>query len=432
MAKFSKKKVKEGIYDITTMVAGNFSLQEVLDKLAEAAVRITNVSACSIRLLDDSEKELKMRSTYGLSEAYRNKGPVVKDDAVIREAFKGNAIVIDDMRNDSRIKYPLASSREGLVSQLTVAMIFKDKPIGVLRLYSPKVKRFSEDEVAMARLVASQSAVAITNAKLYSAAIKGSQMYEQMRLAGIIQRRMLPQTAPNVPGLDISATYRPCFRVGGDLYDFVEINDHTVAVVIADVIGKGMPAAIMMSMFRGELRAFLKSASSCNVECVKDIVHKLNHEACRDCRDGEFITLFMAVINTDSMTLTYCNCGHEPTVMLRKGHLFDLEEGGLVLGIKEDAEYSVTTMTIQDQDSLVFYTDGLIDAINFEHNCWGRENMLNVLKKYNNWSAERTVKNLLRYRRRFVGLAPQVDDTSIVCVRVDKDANVDPNKVVEI
>ncbi|MBN1124426.1 MAG: GAF domain-containing protein, partial [Sedimentisphaerales bacterium] len=241
----------EQIYQISTLVAGNFELQDVLDQLAEAAVKVTGTQACSIRLLDDGDGDLKMRSTYGLSEEYRNKGPVTRDDPVIREAFEGHAVVLDDMRIDGRVRYRGETIREGLISQLTVAMKFREKPIGVLRLYSPEPNQFDEDAVTLARLVASQCAVAITNARLYGQALEGAKVAEQMRLGAVIQRRMIPEQAPCVCGLDIAAVYEPCFEIGGDLYDYFLVNDHTIAIGIADVIGKGVPAAIMMSMFRG-------------------------------------------------------------------------------------------------------------------------------------------------------------------------------------
>ena len=145
MSRKTKKQIArdEQLYQLTTLVAGQFSLQESLDRLAEAAVKITGVKACSIRLLDEESGDLKMRSTYGLSEEYRNKGVVSKNDPVIKAAFAGEAVVLDDMRVDGRVKYKKAAAREGLVSQLTVAMQFKGKAIGVLRLYSPKPKRCS-------------------------------------------------------------------------------------------------------------------------------------------------------------------------------------------------------------------------------------------------------------------------------------------------
>jgi phosphoserine phosphatase RsbU/P len=405
----------EQIYQISTMVAGNFTLQQVLDRLAGAAVKVTNTQACSIRLLDDETGDLKMSATFGLSEAYRNKGPVTKDEPVVKDAFKGKAIVIADMRIDPRVKYPEASRREGLVSQLTVALIFRDKPIGVLRLYSPEPNRFNRSSVSLARLVASQCAVAITNARLYEQAIEGARMNEQMNLAAAIQRRMIPVKAPCICGLDMAAVYQPCFQVGGDLYDFFQIDDHTLGVAISDVIGKGIPAAIMMSMFSGMLRAY--SDGGYERHSLTDIVGKLNAAACRECRDGEFVTLFLAVIDTRSRTVTYCNCGHEPALLVRDRKVVELSTGGLVLGVMEEAQYQTESLEFRLGDCLFLYTDGLIDAMNFDKQLWGRDRLMEVLVKYPNATAHCLIHTILGHRRRHVGLAQQVDDTSIVAIR---------------
>lgn len=418
MAEKTKKQIErdEQIYQLTTLVAGEFSLQEALDKLAEAAVKIVAVKACSIRLLDEESGDLKMRSTYGLSEEYRNKGVVTKNDTVIKAAFAGEAVVLDDMRVDDRVKYKEATIKESLVSQLTVAMQFKGKAIGVLRLYSPKPRRFDEDDIHLARAVASQCAVAITNARFYAKAIEGAHITEQMRLAGVVQRRMIPKMAPQTPGLEIAATYIPCFEVGGDFYDFLQMGKERIAVAIADVMGKGIPAAIMMSLFRGAMRAYADIEG--NSEAIKEIIDKLNKMACNECREGEFVTLFYAVIDTKANTITYCNCGHEPTALIRNGETTKLDKGGLVLGIEAEAEYEIETVRLKDGDCLLFYSDGLIDAANFDGELWGRENLLETTKKFTASSAEQMIKSILGYRRRFVGLASQCDDTSIIIVKV--------------
>ncbi|UCE99615.1 MAG: SpoIIE family protein phosphatase [Planctomycetota bacterium] len=422
MAKKTKKRIErdEQIYQLTTLVAGRFSLQEVLDKLAEAAVKVTSVKACSIRLLDEDAADLKMRSTYGLSEQYRNKGIVSKNDPVVKAAFTGQAVVLDDMRVDDRVKYKQAIIKEGLVSQLTVAMEFRDMPIGVLRLYSPELKRFDDDDISLARAVASQCAIAITNARLYAEAIEGARIAEQMRLAGVVQRRMIPVKAPLMPGLDIAATYIPCFDVGGDFYDFLQMDENQIAVLIADVMGKGIPAAIMMALFRGAVRAYADVQSS--TESIQKIVGRLNKMACRECKDGEFITFFYAVIDIKNMTITYCNCGHEPTVLIRNRKIVALEKGGFVLGVEAQAEYEIESLQMKDGDCLLLCTDGLIDAANFDGEFWGRQSLLETATKLTTGSAEQMVKNILRYRRRFVGLARQVDDTSIIVVKVDRTA----------
>jgi len=420
MAKKTNKQIErdEQIYQLSTLVAGEFSLQEVLDKLAEAAVRIVGVKACSIRLLNEEAGDLKMRSTYGLSEEYRNKGVVSKNDPVVKAAFAGQAVVLDDMRIDGRVEYKEATIKEGLVSQLTVAMQFKGQAIGVLRLYSPRSKRFYEDDINLARAVASQCAVAITNARLYAKAIEGAHMAEQMHLAGLIQRKMIPQKPPQIPGLDIAAAYIPCFDVGGDFYDFLKASDNCIVVAIADVMGKGMPAALMMSCFRSAVRAYADIEGG--GKAIEAITNKLNKMICGECSGGEFITFFYAVIDAEKRTITYCNCGHEPTVLIRNGQIIDLEKGGLVLGVDAQAEYDIETVELKAGDSLLFYTDGLIDAANFDNELWGRENLLETAKKFTADSAQQMIKNILGYRRRFVGLARQIDDTSIVVVKVGK------------
>jgi sigma-B regulation protein RsbU (phosphoserine phosphatase) len=421
MAKKTQEQIEreEQIYQLSTLVAGEFSLQEVLDRLAEAAVKIVGVKACSIRLLDEDAGDLVMRSTYGLSEEYRNKGVVSKNDPVVKAAFAGEAVVLDDMRVDGRVKYKEATIKEGLVSQLTVAMLFKGKAIGVLRLYSPKPKRFYEDDIYLARAVASQCAVAITNARLYSKAIEGARMAEQMRLAGLIQRKMIPEKAPRIAGLDIAATYIPCYDVGGDFYDFLRLDENRIVIAIADVMGKGMPAALMMSCFRSSVRAYAEIENA--DASILRIIEKLNKMTCGECTGGEFITFFYAVIDAKEKTITYCNCGHEPAILIRQEHTIDLEKGGLVIGVDPKAEYEIETVNLKDEDCLLFYTDGLIDAANFDGDLWGKENLLKTVKEFTCCTAERMIGNILLYRRRFVGLANQLDDISVIAVKIGKE-----------
>jgi sigma-B regulation protein RsbU (phosphoserine phosphatase) len=428
--KKQQMEIDEQIYQLSTLVAGDFSLQEVLDKLAEAAVKIIGAKACSIRLLDEEQNDLRMRSTYGLSEEYRSKGPVTKDDVVIKAAFAGEAIVIDDMRIDNRIQYKQATAQEGLVSQLTVAMQFRNKSIGVLRLYSPQPSDFTASDIVVARAVASQCAVAITNAKLYAEAIEAQRFTEQMRLAGLIQRRMIPEKPPQIKGLDIAATYIPCFDVGGDFYDFLSINKDRLVITIADVIGKGVPAAIMMSWFRGAVQAYTESSRDVasisgdlnsgmrNAVRTRNAIENFNRMACMECREGEFITLYYATIDAAEKTMTYCNCGHEPAVLIRDGRMQDLAAGGLVLGVDPNAKYDIETVDLRDGDCLLFYTDGLVDAMDFNNDLWGRERMLEAASRFVDCPADHVVRNVLAYRRRFAGLARQVDDTSIIAVKV--------------
>jgi sigma-B regulation protein RsbU (phosphoserine phosphatase) len=183
-------------------------------------------------------------------------------------------------------------------------------------------------------------------------------------------------------------------------------------------MGKGVPAAILMSMFRGAIRAYAES--ECGKRGVSWIVNKLNQMACRECRNGEFITLFYAIIDVKKSKITYCNCGHEPTMLLRSGKIKDLDKGGLVLGVSSEADFSIDTIELKEGDCLLFYTDGLIDTANFKGEFWGRKKLLKTLETFKAGSAAKIVDYVLGYRRRFAGLSRQIDDTSIIAVKFNK------------
>jgi sigma-B regulation protein RsbU (phosphoserine phosphatase) len=200
----------------------------------------------------------------------------------------------------------------------------------------------------------------------------------------------------------------------------VPINEHSIAVAIADVMGKGIPAAIMMSWFRGTMRAYADGIVG--QDNIREMISRLNKTACRECYDGEFITLFIAVIDAKKRTLTYCNCGHEPAIIIRAGQTKELNSGGLVLGINAAAQYEIEMVQLQGGDCLMLYTDGLLDAADFSGQLWGRDRLLDSAQRFAGDSAEQMVKNILGYRRRFVGLARQVDDTSLIIIKTKNDS----------
>ncbi|GAI22563.1 unnamed protein product, partial [marine sediment metagenome] len=210
------------------------------------------------------------------------------------------------------------------------------------------------------------------------------------------------------------------FDVGGDFYDFIKLDDSRLIVAIADVMGKGIPAALMMGCFRGAMRAY--TDVECSSENMERLISRLNEAACSECGSGEFISLFYGIIDVKDMGITYCNCGHEPAVLIRQGQMIELDKGGLVLGVDKEASYEIETVGLEDGDCLVFYTDGLSDAANFDGEFWGREKLFETAKMFTSGSAKRMVKNILAYRRRFVGLAGQIDDTTMIIVKVDRRA----------
>jgi serine phosphatase RsbU (regulator of sigma subunit) len=299
------------------------------------------------------------------------------------------------------------------VSSLVVGLMYKDRPIGVLRVYTDEPHVFSEFEIKLLQSIASQAAVAIENARLQEEAMEKDRLERQVQIAAEVQRRMMPAKAPKFPGLDIAALYVPCFELGGDFYDFIALGDHSVGITVADVVGKGLPASLLMASVRASMRA-----QADNVYDLDEIVARVNKSMSVDMRSNEFITLWYGVLDYKNKQLTYSSAGHEPAILLRDGQLRDLAVGGMVIGVDPEQRYDKEVVQLQKGDILWIYTDGVPDAMNYTGEKFGKARMREGLLKYQKESAEQICRQMLWETRRFVGLNRRTDDTTIVVIKV--------------
>jgi len=401
------------VYNISGMVAGTHNLQEVLDKITQLVCEVMNVKASSLRLLDEQTGLLSIQAVHNLSDEYLEKGPVtVEHNPIDAAALAGKVVQIQDMRNDPRIMYPEQAKKEGLAGGLICGVIFRGKPLGVLRVYTSEPHVFHPFEESLLKAIASQAAAAIVNTRLLNEALTAERNARQIAYAGEIQRRMIPLSPPCCRHLDIGAVYRPTYRVGGDFYDFIELAGENLGLAIADVSGKGVPASLLMASVRSALRV-----NAYHMYDVDRIVVEVNRHLCRDTTTAEFATLFYGVLDTGTGRLTYCNAGHDPPMLLREGRIEYLEKGGVVTGIDPNARYERGWFDLQAGDVLLLYTDGAAEALNFTDQQFGRERLADALRRHANQPAERIAKNILWDIRRFRGLAERVDDLSLVVVR---------------
>ncbi|MBI2425932.1 MAG: fused response regulator/phosphatase [Candidatus Hydrogenedentes bacterium] len=242
-------------------------------------------------------------------------------------------------------------------------------------------------------------------------------MDRELEVATRIQASILPKIFPPFPHrteFDIYALMRPAREVGGDFYDFFFVDDTHLGLVIGDVAGKGVPAAILMAVSRTLLKATALTGVSPG-ECVSHT----NKFLCSDNESGLFVTLFYAILDTISGEVAYCNAGHNPPCLIRAaGNCALLEnQGGLVLGILDDAHYETTRIQMASGDLLFLYTDGVTEAMDSESKCFTDDRLRQCLELAGNHTAQSLTETLLADILHHANGHPQHDDITTLALR---------------
>jgi len=403
------------VHELADLLSGTLDLQAILNLTVRRVVEVMPVKACAIRLLNPESGELVIKAVHNLSEEYLRKGPVLLAKSPIDgAAFAGHSVYIEDAPTDPRIRYPENARREGIVSGLCVPLTYRGQTIGVIRVYTAKRHVFTESEQSLLRSIGSQAASAIIHSHLYSEQVEGERVQRQVEAAAQIQRRMLPLRAPTMPGLTFGCVYDPTLQVGGDFYDFIELPQGYLGVCIADVVGKGMPAALMMASIRSAIRAYAPSAAS-----PAETVAKANRHMVHDTPVADFATLAYGVFSPDGRNFVYCNAGHLPPLLLRSERFTELTAGGMVIGIHPDEPFDQETVALRSGDLLVMVTDGVTEAMDFHDENFGQQRLLSSIWRHRRLEAQQLAGQILWDVRRFVGLAEQSDDITVVVIAVE-------------
>jgi len=260
---------------------------------------------------------------------------------------------------------------------LLVPLRWRDEMVGAL-LLGAKVTgmNHTSEDVTLLTNLAAQLAVSLQNALLLRDRVAVARFEEELNLARQIQRTSLLSEFPQLPGLEVHAVYRPSKHVGGDFYDVVDAGDGTFLIAIADVSGKGVPAALLSSMLQASLRTQAATATG-----LGDILHSINMLLYRSSSIRQFATFFLAKVNPTTRTLAFSNAGHNWPVVSRAlgGHAL-LERGGTVLGILEGARFEEDRLTLGPGDRLVCYTDGVTEAANASGDQFGEDRLYALIE----------------------------------------------------
>jgi len=411
------RKVREltALLEMSKLLTSALGLQEVLDRITRGMVQTLGVKSCTIRLLDDDGVELILKSLYNLSKEYLSKGPVILEKhPVCQAAMQGEVVVVPNISTDSRFGYQEAAMKEGLCSVLCVGLLGRDKAIGTIHLYTSEPHIFTKSEIALVQSIANHATVAIENAKLYEESVEKQRIEQELALAAEIQAELLPATNPDLSTVDIEAKIVPCRQLSGDLYDFLDLGNQHTGLVIADVSGKGAPGAILMATTRVILRTQAENTLS-----TEKVVDKINNALCADTRPTEFVSMFYSVLDEAASTLTYTNAGHNPPILFKGDQNVFLEEGGIPLGIIENAAYDSGQIQLASGDVILFYTDGVTEAMNDEKRIFGVKRLIRVVQQNLALDVKSLIDVIYGEVLKFAAGAPQSDDLTLIVLKVN-------------
>lgn len=236
-------------------------------------------------------------------------------------------------------------------------------------------------------------------------------MAKELEIGKGIQQSFLPDSTPEIVGIDLAALNLPALEVGGDFYDFIPISKDKWGLAIADVSGKGVPAALFMALSRTLIRA-----SAVRNPTSVDAIKQANRLICENSKTGMFVTLFYAIVDSKEMTLTYVNAGHNPPVLFRGAHadLTLLKAKGIALGVIEEVDLEEVTIGVKSGDILVLYTDGVTEAINADGEEFGQERLITLIKEEPDLSPNEIIEKIKREVLAFCGAEPQFDDITLM------------------
>lgn len=388
------------LLDITKKISRSLDLQEVLNLVMDTLGTLLPYDAAGIFVIqghkkNDSSDEAAQTAVFR-SEAVR--GYDIEDLVELRlkmgegiigyVATTGEPVISPDVQHDPRY----VNARHETRSEMVAPIISNDEVIGVFDLESDYVNAYTPDDLQVLMLLASQVAIIIEKVMLHEQLVEKKRLEGQLEVARQVQLELLPAGDPNLDGFDISAYNFSTEEVSGDYYDWVRIYDDQIGMVIADVSGKGVPAALLMAFLRASLRSAIHIGYAPHIS-----MSKVNYLLWESIERNQFVTAFYGVLDASNKTLAYTNAGHNPPLILDKdGKARFLERGGLPLGMFRDTRYYEYYVSIEPGQMIVLYTDGVTEALNPEGVEYGRERLQSAVLAAQNLRAREIISSIHR------------------------------------
>jgi phosphoserine phosphatase RsbU/P len=398
--------------ELARVISSTTSVENIIENIVKRSLRSVHAQQGMITLVDEQAPDEMKTLVRTIDSSTIQQQYHLTQNIVGWMMIHKAPLLVNDLKKDAR--FSGVRGDENIRSLLCVPLIVKSRLIGVLTVCNKKDNEtFSEDDQRLLTIIAMQSAQVLENARLYEQEKSLFSIQEEIKLAAKIQLELLPKRNPVLPEYEIAGKTIPAQLVGGDYFDFVPIDEKRLAIILGDVSGKGLPASLLMANLQATLRGQAIASAS-----VDGCICRANKLLFDSTSPEKFATLFYAVLDTESHTLTYCNAGHEPPFVLAGDNgISRLEKGGLVLGILEHAQYEAEQISLNPGDLLLIYSDGISEAMNLGREEFAEKNIEQAVYANRTRSAEQVIDTLVESVTSHMKGAKQWDDMTLLVVK---------------
>lgn len=381
----SARRQLNALLSVNQVMATTTDPDKLLDLIVSEVRDVMDSERCTLYLLDESQQELYSKILY--DENITEIRLKIGDGVAGRVAKTGEIINIADASHDNRLN-TFFTNQAGIIirNMLTVPMLNHEKRVvGVIQAINKRSEPFTERDERLLSAMASQAAIGIENARLVSQEIAQKLLNQELETARSIQKSFLPKQIPQMAGWEIAIYWSPMREVAGDFYDFIRTPNNQLAIIVADVSGKGVPAALFMALSVTVLRFALELNLS-----PRELLHRANLTMLNNQESGMFTTAFVGYLDEKTGNLIYASGGHLPPIHYhhQTGNCTRLSIHGVALGVFTKASYDESMCHIEAGDILAFYTDGISEAIDDSDEEFGEERIVSLIQSLATQPAE--------------------------------------------
>lgn len=403
------------ICDMAKMLVLSEPKEIMLHKSLKLVSKIIPADRLAVLFASEDQSDLYPAAT--LLPGGKDPGNFTLSKTIVKKIFSDkNAILIANASDDPRFAEQKSIIMSEMRSAMAVPLFDEGEVLGILYADTTNpLHQYNDESLRLFATIANIMASRLNNYTLLLER-EEKQVYEaEAQRASVIQRTLLPTTAPELPGYSINAVQEQCHAVGGDLYDLTLLPDGSLMFLVADISGKGMGAALLMSNILASFRILYDDD---RLSLLK-LVRRVSQQLFRHSATENFATLFIGIINPSNHKLTFINAGHNPPLLVNKdGDLKHLMPSGMMIGAFEQTSWSEETIDLEPEDQLVVFTDGVTEA-GFDDEDYSDERLEKFVSDHKSDSPKTLADEIMRDINDYMGDAPRSDDITMVIIKRD-------------